>query len=165
MSYEFNGLPLHILLIHAVVILVPLATLLTVLHALWPAARRRLGFVTPLVALIALILVPITVNAGEWLEERVASTPLIRAHTSLGDTLLPWAIGVFVVALVEYVWFRVAARRGDPRVRSRGVRVLAAAVLTLASIGVGAGAVSTLVAIGESGSKAVWTGSFSESPR
>ena len=52
---EFNGLPLHILIVHAVVVGIPLAALLTVLSAVWPAARRRLGIVTPIVALFALV--------------------------------------------------------------------------------------------------------------
>ncbi len=59
MTWEFNGLPIHILLIHFVVIVVPLAGLCTVLAAAWPAARRRLGIVTALIALAALIAVPI----------------------------------------------------------------------------------------------------------
>ena len=52
---EFQGLPTHILLVHAVIVLVPIAALLTVLSAVWPAARRRLGIITPLVGLVALI--------------------------------------------------------------------------------------------------------------
>ncbi len=62
---EFNGLPVHILLIHLVVAGIPLAALLTVLSAVWPAARRRLGVITPIVALLALISIPITTAAGE----------------------------------------------------------------------------------------------------
>jgi hypothetical protein len=33
-----NGLPAHILLVHAIVVLLPLAALLLVLTAVWPAA-------------------------------------------------------------------------------------------------------------------------------
>lgn len=52
---QFNGLPAHILLIHLVVLGIPVAALLTVLSAVWPAARRRLGVATPIIALLALI--------------------------------------------------------------------------------------------------------------
>ena len=72
---EINGLPAHVLLIHFVVIVVPLAALCALLAVAWPAARRRLGIVTPLIALAALVSVPLTTEAGEWLEERVAETP------------------------------------------------------------------------------------------
>jgi hypothetical protein len=35
-----SGLPAHVLLVHALVVLAPLTALLEVLCALWPAARR-----------------------------------------------------------------------------------------------------------------------------
>ena len=38
-----NGLPAHVLLVHAIVVLLPLSALLLALTALWPAARRRLA--------------------------------------------------------------------------------------------------------------------------
>ena len=64
MPGEFQGLPLHVLLVHGVIVLIPLAALLTVLSAVWPAARRRLGIITPLVALAALIAVPVADSAS-----------------------------------------------------------------------------------------------------
>ena len=88
MTWEFNGLPIHILLIHFVVIVVPLAGLCTVLAAAWPAARRRLGIVTPLIALAALIAVPITTEAGEVLEEQVAENAFSELHAQLGLSLI-----------------------------------------------------------------------------
>jgi hypothetical protein len=99
-----NGLPAHVLLVHTIVVLLPLASLLLVLSALWPAARRKLAGPNALLSVLVVILVPITTDAGDWLEHRVASTPLIRAHTDLGDTALFVAIPVAVLALV--VWWR-----------------------------------------------------------
>ena len=51
------GLPTHAIVVHATVVLLPLAALVVLLHAFWPAARRRLGIVTPLLAGVALVLV------------------------------------------------------------------------------------------------------------
>lgn len=65
-----GGIPAHPLLVHFVVVLVPIAAILTLCSALWPAAHRRLGIVTPLTALVSLALVPLTTHAGEWLEHR-----------------------------------------------------------------------------------------------
>ena len=93
-----GGLPAHILLVHAVVVLVPLAALLVVLVTTWPAARARLTPAAAVVAVVAPICVPLTTSAGEWLEHQVVSTALLRAHTALGDTLLPWAVALAVVA-------------------------------------------------------------------
>ena len=38
-----RGLPLHVLVVHAVVVLVPAAAFGTLLCALWPAVRRHFG--------------------------------------------------------------------------------------------------------------------------
>ena len=104
MPGEFQGLPLHVLLVHGVIVLIPLAALLTVLSAVWPAARRRLGIITPLVALVALIAVPVTPNAGEWLCERRLSPrrQLIQEHADLGRTMIWFAIGLFVASLLAW---------------------------------------------------------------
>ncbi len=168
MDFELNGLPLHVLLVHFVVIVVPVAALCTLLTAAWPAARRRLGIVTPIIALGALISVPITTEAGQWLQARVGHTELIAAHAALGTTLLPWAVATFLVAAIQWFWFRfVSAADGKfaSRVPGRTARfvvtlVLAAAVTTLA-----VGSVVTVVQIGESGARAIWTGSFTQNPK
>ncbi|MFC3996210.1 hypothetical protein ACFOVU_09810 [Nocardiopsis sediminis] len=61
-----NGLPAHVLLVHAVVTLLPLAALLLVLTAVWPMARRLLAGPNAILALVVVFLVPITVEAGQW---------------------------------------------------------------------------------------------------
>ena len=155
MVEEINGLPAHVLLVHAVVIVIPLAALLTVLSALWPAARRRLGIVTPIVALIALILVPVTQNAGSWLQSRLRKAPLIAAHAELGDTMLWFAIGLFVAALLAW---------GVPTLLTRNSRQApppwVGVVVAVVAIALAGASVVQVFRVGESGSKAVWTGSF-----
>lgn len=172
---EVGGLPAHILIVHFVIVMVPLAALLTVLSAVWPAARRKLGFLAPLAALAALISVPVATHAGEWLEERVARTPLVERHTELGDTLLPWAIGLFAVAAAQWAYYRFAAPesartetagttvRGDAG--AAGGPLLISVVIAVLAVVVSVGSVVQVYRIGESGSKAVWSGSFSEEPR
>ncbi|MDT7618179.1 MAG: hypothetical protein QOF00_5626 [Pseudonocardiales bacterium] len=100
--YEIDGLPAHVMFIHAVVVLVPLTALLVVGTAVWPAARRRLGVAVPILALVMLGAVQLTISAGEWLIRRVPVTPLVRAHAHLADGMLPWAIVLAVVAIA--VW-------------------------------------------------------------
>ena len=106
MPTQINGLPAHVLLIHVIIAVVPLAALLVVLHAVWPAARRRLGIVTPLAALVALVCVPITTHAGNWFKHYLISSgratgdwkDRIVKHANLGGTFLWFVIGLFVVA-------------------------------------------------------------------
>jgi hypothetical protein len=59
------GLPTHAIVVHATVVFLPLASLAVLLHAFWPEAggRRRLGIVTPVLAGIALVLVPLAPRA------------------------------------------------------------------------------------------------------
>ena len=168
MDFEFNGLPLHVLLVHFVVIVVPVAALCTVLAAAWPAARRRLGIVTPVIALGALISVPITTETGQWLQARVGHTELVAAHAALGTTLLPWAVATFLVAAIQWFWFRFVTAteaRFASRVPGKSARLVITLVLAAAVAVLAVGSVLTVVQIGESGVRAIWTGSFTQNPR
>jgi hypothetical protein len=182
-----NGLPAHVLLVHAIVVLLPLSALLLVLSVLWEPARRRFAGPNALLAVAVVALVPITTNAGEWLEHRVASTELIRAHVELGDTALLVAIGVAVMTLV--VWWRAretarmqvtstttsepaveAEHATDPTstvtiARPAVTRTVLApgssavtAVVAVLSIVAGGIAVYDVYRIGDSGAKASWDG-------
>jgi len=111
-----NGLPAHILLVHAIVVLLPLAAVLLVLTAVLPSARRRLAGANAILSVLVVILVPITTNAGEWLERRVARTPLLRTHTELGDTAIWAAIPVALLALAVWWRQREAAAAGSAAV-------------------------------------------------
>jgi hypothetical protein len=156
-----NGLPAHILLVHFVIVFVPLTALAVVVGALWPAAARRMGVVLPLFALVTLMSVPLATEAGEWLERHVESDSLVRRHAELGDGLLPWAGGLFAVAVVVWWVARRAAAAGSARGtrRSAGLVRIAAAVLSLV---VSAGAVVDVYRIGDSGAKAAWHDGFSK---
>ena len=159
MPGEFQGLPLHVLLVHGVIVLIPLAALLTVLSAVWPAARRRLGIFTPLVGLAALISVPVAAEAGEWLYERVFITPLIQEHADLGSTMKWFAIGLFVASLLAWgVPVLLARRSTQPPPPWIGV-VVAIVAVVLSGV-----AVVQVVRVGEAGSRAVWTNSFCAEP-
>jgi len=177
-----NGLPVHALLVHVVVVFIPLAAVLLVVMAFWPQARRRLSAFTAIVAGVALISVPLTTEAGRWLEHHVTPSPLIRAHTRLGDTMLPWAIGLFVLAaavavreiLRSHGGTTTSARTDHPGAAhapvtgahtTRGDGIdgppvsVVIAVLTLV---IAAGSIFTVYQIGDSGARAAWTGRFNE---
>lgn len=156
-SYTVFGLPLHVLLVHAIVVLVPLTSLAVILHALWPAAARRLGIVTPIAGLVVLVLTPITVSAGEALEAKVGVTAEVQKHADLGDTLLPWVIALFVIALIEWLWTRFGSRMLADRL-SRPVRITIAVVIAVAAVIIAAGTVIDVVLIGDAGARAVWGG-------
>jgi hypothetical protein len=154
MVTKFNGLPTHVLLVHVVVVMVPLAALLAVLSALWPTARLRLGLLTPLTALIAVAFVPLTTNAGEWLQEHVEDTELVRRHAEMGDSLLIWAGLLFVLSATLWVADIAVARHWSvpAALATRTTRK----VLSVLLCAVAAVAVVQVYRIGDSGAKAAW---------
>jgi hypothetical protein len=158
MSFTVGGLPLHPLLVHAVVVLLPLAAFAAVLHACWPAARRRLGVVTPILAGVALILVPITVQAGEALRASIGESPKVARHAAIADSVLPWAVALFAVALAEWLWFRFGKPQGAGASESRRRDLIVRALMLAAAVAVAAGSLVVVFRTGDSGARAVWEG-------
>ena len=163
-GYSINGLPLHILIVHVVVIVVPIAAIVVLVAAVWPRARRWLGLVTPILGIVAALVVPLATQAGAWLEDRLRSAPLIEKHAALGETLWPWTLALAILSVVVYVWYRVVDRRPTDAPPSRSVRRLVAIVLAVAAAVVVPTGITLTVLIGESGSRAVWEGSYSDTP-
>jgi ABC-type branched-subunit amino acid transport system permease subunit len=145
----FNGLPAHVLLVHFIVILAPLTAVLAIVCAFWPAARHRLVWLVLALAAVTAVLTPLTTDAGEWLEKREGRSPLLHAHTELGDTMLYFSIAlVAAAALIAFVHVRDLRGKSVKPV----ARWLVAAVVVIASI---ATAVQ-VYRIGDSGAKATW---------
>jgi hypothetical protein len=165
-----NGLPAHILLVHAIVVLLPLAAALLVLSAVWSPARNRLAGPNAILSVVVVGLVPLTTSAGEWLEHRVPETALLRDHTELGDGAIFYAVPIAVLALV--VWWRnresaaTATGGGTSSGPARRTYLaplsaaVTAVVIALSTVAAVAGLYG-MYRIGDSGSKAVWTGNFS----
>ena len=170
------GLPLHPLVVHATVVVVPLAALLLIGSAVSGRVRRWAGWLTPAVATVALVLVPLSTSTGENLEGAVGESPLVETHAELADQLLPWAIGMVVLAFA-LVWLdrrersqsvetgrdgagvdgarRDGVRRADgsPAGANRGLAVAVTVLAVVAGLGTGV----QVVRIGHSGAKAVWS--------
>ncbi|GAA2716659.1 DUF2231 domain-containing protein [Actinoplanes palleronii] len=159
-----NGLPAHILLVHAVVVLLPLAALLLMLTAIWPTLRSRLAGPNAILSVLVVVLVPVTTSAGEWLEHRVTESALLRDHTELGDTAIWAALPVAVLAIA--IWWR-QREAGDTTGRrtylAAGSAAVTRIVIALAVVIAGF-AVYDTYRIGDSGAKASWTGNFSSTP-
>jgi hypothetical protein len=153
-SFLVFGLPLHPLLVHAVVVLAPLTAGALVLGQFAARARRRLGLVTVAGAAVVLALTPPTVAAGTALAVRVGPVPGLSEHAAHGGMLLPWAVALFGVALAQWLWFRRADAHPSGSPRGRAVR----GALGVAVVVVVAGTMSTLGLIGHSGARAVWGG-------
>ncbi|MFG2559818.1 DUF2231 domain-containing protein [Streptomyces sp. NPDC048496] len=160
-----NGIPAHALLVHLVVVFVPLTALALVVCAAWPPVMRRFGLALPLLALVTLVSVPLTTGAGEWLEEHIVQNALVARHAVLGDELLPWTVGLFVLTAALWWFYRrayAAATSFDGgRGSSAGVSVPLRATSVVLCLAVAVGAVVQVYRIGDSGAKATWNNRFS----
>ncbi|QWC83764.1 hypothetical protein KLP28_08895 [Nocardioidaceae bacterium] len=141
-----NGLPVHVLVIHAVVVLVPLSALGAVAIALKSSWRRTYGPLLTGIALVATVLCPVATSSGEALQERVGDP---GQHAELGELLI-WFMIPLTLLIAAMTWY---ARRDSGRL-SGGLGTAVAAltvVLAVATIGM-------VVWIGDTGAQAAWSG-------
>lgn len=142
-----NGLPVHPLVVHAVVVLLPLAVLGTLAIAVVPRWRLRYGPLVIADAALVTVLCPIATSSGESLEERVGDP---GQHADLGETLVWFAAALLIVSAL--LWFlerrRAAGRTGAPRGLVTAVAVLAMVVSLASAVQV--------YRVGDSGARAAW---------
>lgn len=144
------GLPLHPLVVHAAVVLVPVAAIVVAVAGVWPRFRRWAGYLPAALGLAALVVVPIATQSGEALEQRLGEPPYIERHADLGEALIPWVVALAVTGGVVTA-LELLRRRG--RLLHRGVVV----VVAVTAVAVGIGAVVQTVLVGHSGATAVWS--------
>jgi hypothetical protein len=153
---EIAGLPAHILLIHAVVVLAPIAGLAAIVYAAAPRWRNYLAW--PL-GVLSLGLVPVTLltaEAGEQLEKARPASALIREHAEQGDVLKAVSVVFFVViAAALVVSFEPVGRRFAFLGQVRNHRAVRIALLALAAAS-GAFFIYQSIITGHSGAVSVW---------
>jgi hypothetical protein len=164
---ELFGLPAHPLVVHAAVVLVPLAAIGVVVIAFWPAARARLGVAVVVIAAVGTLFAYLAVESGGYLEEQVKETEQVEEHAKLGDSGLASAVAVLLGA-VAVTGFGLYERRrsttsepadssSDETARGAdrklvylrtGVGVVAVVLVSLGTL--------QIARIGHSGAKATW---------
>lgn len=146
-----TGLPVHPLVVHFAVVLLPLAALGLILIVLVPRWRRPFGWLTMIGLAVGTGAAFVAKESGEALAERVGEP---ERHASLGDVLPLVAAALFVVALV---WFLLDRRRAAAGAGSS----IGVTILGIASIVIALGAIGLTVAVGHSGAEATWAGEIS----
>jgi len=148
-----NGIPLHPLVVHAIVVLLPLAMLGTIAIAIRPRWRVTYGPLVVGAALAATILCPVATSSGEELQKRVGDP---GEHASLGESLV-WFALVLVILSAALVYLQ---RRQDKAVAADASAATSKnTVLTvIAVLAVVAGLATTfqVYRVGDSGAKAAW---------
>ena len=138
------GLPVHALVVHGVVALLPVMTVVTTVWAFLPRASRRVGWAVVAGNAVVAVLTFVAKESGESLQERLGGT-VAREHAEIADVLPFFALALlFASVLVQ------ALRDRDVRVPDRLPAVLTALVALVALV--------WTVRAGHSGSEAVWSG-------
>lgn len=147
-----NGLPAHILLVHAIVVLAPLTALLEILCGFVSGARRRLVWLVLALAVVTAGLTPLTIEAGEWFYDLLPQhTDALNEHANRGQWMIYFSIALVLVALA-LAWLHVSESR------AQGRRVAANVVVAILALAVGVSSIVTVYRIGDSGSNATWRG-------
>jgi len=157
------GIPAHPLLVHAVVVLLPLAAVGAAALAVRPSWRQRYAWPVLGLTLAGVGSVPLAQKAGEQLQAKLAlpDNQLITRHADLGNDLLPFALGFGVAVVLLLMAGRLADRERTAAAESpeipktwRRIAIAMSVLVVLAGI---ASTVQT-VRIGHSGATAVWGG-------
>ena len=146
------GLPLHPLLVHAAVVLLPLMAVVTPLVVARPSWRPALRWVV-LADFVTFIGVFATAQAGETLQSRLtqaAGHAVAQDHGRMGHLLAPVALLLFLAALGALF----AVRRGGALVPAS---VVVVGLVGLLGIGM-------TVAVGHSGAQASWEQRVANTP-
>jgi hypothetical protein len=160
--WVIDGIPLHPLVVHAVVVLLPLAALGAVVIAVRRSWRRSLGIPVLLVALAGVAAVPMATTTGSQLYAALGGqNPLIDLHMQRASWVLPVALA-FLVLLGGAVLTEIAIVRAEV-----GAHAARAATATRYHVATGLSALAALtgiavvvivVLVGHAGSTAAWEG-------
>jgi uncharacterized membrane protein len=144
------GLPAHPLIVHAPVVLVPLAAIGAVLALVWPSSRTWSLPVTAALAVAGLIGVQLAMWSGENLQSAGENSALIGQHSELAAQARP-LVFLFALVAVLAAWAGFTSTRGRELARRLVVPLCA---LSLVS---GALATTWIGRTGHTGAKSVWS--------
>jgi hypothetical protein len=109
-----DGIPAHPLVVHAVVVLLPLAAVGTLLVVARPVWRRQLGVWVLLLAVAGVAAVPVATQTGEQLQRALGGGgPLVEIHEERAETLLVPAL-IFLALLAATVLVGRRTEAGRP---------------------------------------------------
>ncbi len=155
---EISGLPVHPLVVHVAVVFLPLLALGSIVYAVAPKLRPRIGWAVVLLAIAAPIGAFVARQSGEALERRLTAAGYgpeildqVNTHQSYGNLTFWFTLALGVATLV------LAALASDnPRMPEAPpwlTTVMSVVVIALAVV-VGIYVFLT----GDSGARAVWEG-------
>jgi hypothetical protein len=151
---QFNGLPVHVLLVHAAVVFVPLLALTAVVYALVPRVRGKVGWAAALLAVGAPLAAFFATLSGEAFKQRLLANGMnaqglakITTHEGYGDLTFWFSLGLGVATAVMI--YLTSRGRPLPRPVDLGLAVLVVALAAVSGYYV--------FMTGDTGAQAVWS--------
>ena len=152
MFERFGDLPLHVLVIHLTVVLLPVAALIGIVFALVPRWRTLLRWPVLVLGLGTVVCAYVAKKSGEAF---VAAVPTlakaVELHEKRGNLLFWYCLIFAVVAVAAFLLLR--GRRGEATT-SRPVELLMQAAVVV----IGVLVIWQTVRTGDAGARAVWEG-------
>ena len=146
------GLPLHVLMVHAVVVLVPLAAVGGLAISILGWARKRYGSLVLVGAFGAAVCTYIAQEAGETFQRSFdRPTPTMLKHFAIGGDLFVFVVLLFVGIVAVQLGQRLVDR---DQARGRLLRLVGTVVTIVCAVI----SIVQVVRIGHSGAVAVWGG-------
>jgi uncharacterized membrane protein len=139
-----TGLPVHVFITHAVVVLLPLAVLTLILVITIPKLRAHYRYPAVGLAIVGAISAIIAEQSGQALQARVGYP---GEHAEWGEMVPPVAVALAVLSVIWLILSRMASSRG---------KVVAAVIGGVIIVG-GIIAVVLTVQAGHSGSEETWS--------
>ncbi len=139
------GLPLHPLLVHSAVVLVPLVAIGALVMSYLPSFSRRHGKIILILALIAQVSVFLAKMSGEAFAEILDKN--VEKHAELGE-ITPFV----TLPMVILIYLRWRMDRSGSTFGSVVIRRLTSVALVVASLI----SIIVIVLVGHSGASSVW---------
>lgn len=150
------GLPAHILIVHAAVVLVPLAAIAVILISCVPRWRSSHALLGALFSASAVTAVSLASQTGESLEESVKRTDLVRRHIQQSESVLPFTIGLVVIAGVWLLIGIAEWKQFDIYRMIKMSRPVITKLLVVGAIFFGVTSTYFVIQVGHSGARATW---------
>ncbi len=150
-----GGLPVHPLIVHVAVIVLPAAALALIVIVLLPRSHRlvRWGVVAALA--VGALSVWVAAESGEALSDRVGEAAV---HEALAENLPVVAAVTLALGVIWAVIVEISARSAQATTSaapSRGLRVLRV-IASAATVAIAAYAIYLTIVVGHSGAVATW---------
>jgi hypothetical protein len=159
MFERFEDLPLHVLVIHAAVVVLPVGALTGIAFALVPKWRWLLRWPVLLLGVGSALLAFVAMESGDaFVDAMPQLAQLIKVHRGRGILLFWFSIAFMVLTTLAFFWLTgpspLASGKGAKATKHRPLEL----VLSTAVVVMGVLVIWQTVRTGDAGAKAVWSG-------